>query len=78
LDDTGFEAPRSAFGDLTFKYQLDSIRATLIKVVPDHLFKEVSSLKRAVKDLGQAYFKLPNREAMLKASPLIFFGERIG
>jgi len=80
VNNPGLEAPRSAFGDLTSKYQLDSIRATLIKIIPDHLFKELSSLKRAVKDLGQVptWSGLPDREAMLKASPLVFFGERIG
>jgi hypothetical protein len=50
----------------------------LIQVVSDDFFKEPPSLKGAVKDLVQADLKLPTREAMVVASPLVFFGERIG
>ena len=58
--------------------QRAAVRTSLIQVVSDNLSKEPSSLKGVVKDLGQAELKLPTREAMVVASPLVFFGERIG
>jgi len=79
VDNPGLESPRGAFGNFAGKDQFYSIRTALIQVVPDDFLKSRHGrdLKGAVKDLGEIYFKLPHREAMLIASPLVFFGERI-
>src|SRR3954447_6323794 len=60
LNDTCPESPRSRFDNPFFEDQLHSVRAAEIQIVPDHFFEEFPAAHRAVEDVRQAYFHLPD------------------
>src|SRR5918912_2944773 len=65
LNDTGPEAAWCHFADPLVEDQLHPVRAAKVQIVSDHFFEEFPAAHRAVEDLRQAYFPLPDRKLVL-------------
>src|SRR4051794_26405983 len=60
LNDTRPETARCDFTDPLLKDQLHPVWAAEVQVIPDHFLEEFPAAHRAVKDLRQADFHLPD------------------
>src|SRR3970282_953165 len=67
---------RGGAGEPQGKQQPDAVRASEIKVLPDHGLEEVAALHGTIEDLGQTDFELADGEAMVVSRRALVCGHR--